>query len=68
MNRNTLLVLGVAAVAVFLLINPLRFFRGGGSAMRRPVAAPAGVSPLSAWAEKPARPPEDYMHSVLRAA
>jgi len=61
MNRNTLLVLGVALVGLFLLINPLKYLRGPGGVARRPALPAAESAALVSWAAQNALPPEEYV-------
>lgn len=61
MNRNTLLVIGVAIVGIFLFLNPLKYITNRGGVERRPAVPPERLSALVSWAGQNARIPEDYI-------
>ncbi|HVO40922.1 MAG TPA: hypothetical protein VMV03_17965 [Spirochaetia bacterium] len=64
MNRNTLLVVGVAIVGLFLVINPLKYLRGS-TAARRPVVPAAETTALVSWAAQNALSPREYVARTL---
>jgi hypothetical protein len=64
MKRNTLLIVVVAVAGIFLLFNPLQYFRGKGG-VARPAVDSAAISSLVQFAETSWRSPEDYVLSAF---
>ncbi|HYW84540.1 MAG TPA: hypothetical protein VFB30_14860, partial [Spirochaetia bacterium] len=61
MKRDTLLVAGVAIVALFVFINPVQLFTRAGKGMRRPELPQSSLSKLVQFAQAHPRSPEDYV-------
>jgi hypothetical protein len=63
MKRNTLLIVIVVVAGIFLLFNPLQFFRKGG--VSRPSVSSTTVSSLVQFAQANWRSPDDYVLSAF---
>ncbi len=61
MKRDTMLVAGVAVVALFLFLNPLQLFEGAGRGARPHKLPQASLAQLVSFAESHHRSPEDYV-------
>jgi hypothetical protein len=65
MKRDTMLVAGVAVVALFLFFNPLQLFKGARKGTRRPELQQSSLAQLVAFAKLHSRSPEDYVVGSL---
>jgi hypothetical protein len=63
MKRNNLLVIVVVVAGIFLLFNPLKYFKG--DAVRRPATSAKSVTTLAEFAESRWKSPEDYVVSAF---
>ena len=61
MKRDTLLVAGVAVVALFLFFNPVQYFTRAGKGMHRPQLPQSSLSRLVQFAQASYQSPEDYV-------
>jgi hypothetical protein len=61
MKRDTMLVAGVAVVALFLFFNPLQLFKGAGKGARRPQLPQSSLGQLVAFVKSHHQSPEDYI-------
>ncbi len=61
MKRDTMLVAGVAVIALFLFFNPLQLFKGAAKGTRRPQLPQSSLEQLVAFAESHHQSPADYI-------
>ena len=61
MKRDTMLVAGVAVVALFLFFNPLQLFKGAAKGTHRPHLPQSSLEQLVAFAESHHQSPADYI-------
>lgn len=61
MKRDTMLIAGVAVVALFLFFNPLQLFKGAAKGTQRPDLPQSSLAELVAFAESHHVSPEDYI-------